>query len=158
MKTLYFIFIFASLFVGFRAQIPATAGGPLTAEEKTPASIQEKFKKEYPEITPTWHVADNYYVADFTDTNSFKGTSIAYDKNGKVVRRESEMENSSYPAGINNYFVKNFPGEKFKTWKSQNERGEQRYCIKREYEVLWFDKEGNYIDPEKKNEQTASAD
>ena len=158
MKTLYFIFISVSLIAGLRAQIPANAGGPLTAEEKTPASIQEKFKKEYPDVTPTWRKDEKYYVADFTDTNSFKGTTIAYDKNGNVVRRESEMENSTYPAAINNYFVKNYPGEKFKTWKSLDETGEQKYCIKREYQVLWFDKEGNYIDPEKKNEQTASAD
>ena len=156
MKTLYFIFILAIFFNCLRAQIPANQGGKEPGAFQPPKEISEKFKKEYPQIIPTWRVDEKYYVADFSDTTSFKAITIVYDKKGKVMRRESEMENSSYPQAINDYFVKNYPGEKFKTWKSLDDKGIQSYCIKRPAGALWFDKEGNYIDPEKKNEQTAA--
>lgn len=157
MKTLYSLIAFSLLVFRLGAQIPAYEGGSKPVSFQPPKDIGDKFKKEYPEITPTWHVEEKYYIADFTDTISFKGISIVYDNNGKVVRRENEMENSSYPANINTYYVKNYPGEKFKTYKSVNDKGAPSYRIKRDSGILWFDNEGNYIDPEKKNEQTAAA-
>ena len=157
MKALYSFFILIAALNNLLAQIPAYEGGRNPQPFQPPKTIHEKFRSEYPDITPTWHVEEKYYVADFSDTVSFRGISIAYDKNGKVVRRESEMENSTYPAAINTYYVKNYPGEKFKTWKSIDDKGKHSYCIKREGGALWFDREGNYIDPQKKNEQTAAA-
>jgi len=158
MKTLYFIFIILSTCVIAQAQSPAYEGGNTPQSLQPPKVVAEKFKTEFPGIIPAWRIEDNYYVADFADTSSFKGRSIAYDKNAKIFRRESEVENSSYPSNINTYYMKNYPGEKFKTFKSWDEKGVPTYCIKRTSGSLWFDKEGNYINPEKKNEQTAAAD
>jgi len=157
MKTLYSFFIFCLLLNVLSAQSPAYEGGKEPVAFQPSKKVLDKFKSEYPQITPTWKVEQNYYVADFSDTNSFKGITIVYDKNANVVRRESEMENSTYPQNINTYFVKNYPGEKFKTWKSIDDKGNHSYCIKRESEVLWFDNSGNYMDPQKKNEQTTAS-
>jgi hypothetical protein len=154
MKNFYLLLLLSVCLAGLlRAQIPANEGGRVA--DQLPTFIEEKFKKEYPNITPTWHVDEKLYIAEFTDTNVFKGMRIAYDRNGRVVRRESEMENASYPASINDYYVKNYPGEKFKTWRSRDAKGIQRYCIKRDSDVLWFDNEGKYIDAQKKSEETA---
>jgi len=148
MKILYLSLLFIFLLITVSAQVPANTGGPVA--NMPPSFIEEKFKKEYPGITPTWHMDERLYIADFTDTMSFRGISIVYDRKGKIVRRESEMENSTYPQRINDYFVKNYPGEKFKTWKCLDDKGIHSYCIKRPAGPLWFDKEGNYIEPEKK--------
>ena len=156
MKTLYALYLSLFLSVTGLSQLPAYQGGPEPSTFQPPKVVSEKFKREYPEVTPTWHVEEKYYVADFTDTISFKGISLVYDKNGKIVRRESEMENSTYPAKINDYFVKNYPGEKFKTYKCLDDKGIQSYCIKRPTGALWFDKEGNYI-PEKKKRTKRSS-
>lgn len=154
MKTIYTLCLFFSVLL-FQAQLPIYEGGKNPKSFQPPPAIVEKFNSEYPEITPAWHVEKSYYVADFSDTTTLRGISIVYDKNGKIVRRESELENSTYPAKINTYFVKNYPGEKFRTWKCVDDRGTQSFCIKRPDGPLWFDNQGNYFDPEKKSEQTA---
>lgn len=156
MKILYLSVLFIFLLISLSAQIPANSGGPVA--DMPPSFIEENFKKEYPGITPTWHVDETLFIADFTDPNIFKGVSIVYDRKGNVVRRENEMENSTYPQAINEYFVKNYPGEKFKTWKCQDDKGMQGYCIKRPSGAVRFNKEGKYIEPEKKNDQTAAAE
>lgn len=156
MKTGYAVFIFYFTIGSLLAQLPAYEGGKQPQPFQPPKSIADKFRTEYPSVTPTWHVQKNNYVADFADTTTLRGISIVYDKNGKVLRRESEMENSTYPAKINTYFVTNYPGEKFKTWKCVDENGVQSYCIKRPTGPLWFDSSGNYLDPEKKNDPTAA--
>lgn len=158
MKTLYILLI-VCLMLNVKAQSPAYEGGKEPVAYQPSKKVLDKFKAEYPQITPTWKLERNNYVADFSDTTTFKAITIVYDKNAKVVRREMEVENSSYPQNINTYFVKNYPGEKFRTWKSYDDKGAQTYCIKRSEGAVWFDKEGNYIDPQKKNEEvTASAE
>ncbi|PBQ33546.1 hypothetical protein CNR22_17780 [Sphingobacteriaceae bacterium] len=159
MKTLYSLFIFFLMLNVLSAQSPAYEGGKEPVAYQPSKEVLDKFKSDYPQVTATWKIEKNYYVADFADTATFKGISIVYDKNANVVRRELEVENSSYPQNINTYFVKNYPGEKFRTWKSTDDKGSQTYCIKRPDGPLWFDAQGNYLDPQKKNEQaTASAE
>lgn len=156
MKKHGFLWIFISLFCVTRAQMPVNTGTSQPGKNLPPLFIENKFRQEYPDITPVWYEEDKFYIAQFTDTNVFKGINIVYDRKGKVVRRESELDNSSYPQAINDYFVKHYPGEKFRTWKSQDDQGTQRYCIRRSAGVLWFDQEGRYLEPEKKNAQTAA--
>jgi hypothetical protein len=116
-------------------------------EVKPPDVIVERFNKEHPGVTPTWRMDGKNYVADFVDANTLKGMTIVYDAEGKVIRRESEVENSSYPQVINDYYIKHYPGEKYRTWTSQDEKGERRYFIKRDRNTLWFDKEGKIVEP-----------
>lgn len=144
-----------SLFLFFAftasAQIPANAGKEKTipAQVTPPQEITDKFNKEYPGIAANWRMDGKNFRAEFVDPNTFKGNCIVYDKDGNVIRRENEMENASYPSTINDYFIKHFPGEKFKTWTSLDPNGQKTYYIKRSGETVWFDKEGNYIDPKK---------
>ena len=148
---LFFALLFSLLSSG--AQIPANAARDksLPAKITPPPVIEEKFKNEFPAVTPSWKMDGQNFKAEYVDPVTFKGNTIVYDKEGNVIRRENEMENSSYPQGINDYYIKRFPGEKFKTWSSQDNTGERSYFIKRENEVVWFDKEGLYIEPGKKS-------
>jgi hypothetical protein len=148
----FLFFALSILVLAGSAQIPADAarGKSLPAQITPPPAIEEKFKNEHPSVTPTWSMDGQNFKAEFIDPATFKGNSIVYDKEGNVMRRENEMENSSYPQGINDFYIKKYPGEKFKTWSSQDNSGERSYFIRRDNEIVWFDKEGNYIDPQKK--------
>jgi hypothetical protein len=129
------------------AQAPLTAGRERDVPQQInpPKVILDKFTKEYPRVTPSWRMDGQNFVAEFVDPVSLKGVSVVYDKEGNVVRKESEVENASYPQGINDYYIKKYPGEKFKTWSSLDDKGERRYFIRREKETVWFDQEGHVI-------------
>ncbi len=150
MKQLLFIALLICT-MNSTAQIPVDAGQDKTipAQVVPPQAIVDKFIKEYPGITPSWRMDGKNFQAEFVNPTTFKGNVIVYDKDGNVIRRENEMENASYPPNINTYFIKKYPGEKFKTWTTQNENGEETYYIKRNNEIVWFDKNGNYISPAK---------
>src|SRR3954471_2149892 len=151
MRKILFLFCVMAL-VQLDAQVPANAAEKKALPESItpPDNILEKFNKEYPGITASWRMDGQNFKAEFVDPNTLKGNSIVYDKAGNVVRRENEMENASYPESINQYYIKHFPGEKFKTWSSQDDKGERSYYIKRNSETVWFDKEGKYIEPKRK--------
>jgi hypothetical protein len=157
----YYLFVALSLalLTGLTAQSTSGRGRMEKPSEQAqpPQEIVDKFTKEHPGITPAWHMDGKNFAAEYVDPNTFKGISIVYAPDGSVLRRESEMENSSYPAGINDYYIKKYPGEKFKTWRSLDDKGVQSYYIKRANETVWFDQEGRYIDPEKKNGETAAS-
>jgi len=147
MKYIYFL-ILSFLFLQQTAQTPLTAmkEKTLTAEVDPPAVVKENFKKEFPEVTPVWKMDGVNFRAEFVDAVSLKGRSVTYDPNGKVLRRESEMDNASYPQAINDYFIKKYPGEKFKTWTTTDAQGEKAYYIRREAGLVWFDKDGQPVE------------
>ena len=134
-------------FCSVQAQIPANAAKEREVPQKItpPQIILDKFTKEYPNITPSWRMDGQNFMAEFMDPMTMKGVAIVYDKEGNVVRRENEMENSSYPQSINDYYIKTYPGEKYKTWSSLDQKGVRSFFIKREKETVWFDKEGKPV-------------
>jgi hypothetical protein len=145
MKKALILFIFLFSLLPAHSQQGQGAKSQAPRDVVPPATIIEKFNKEHPGMTPSWKADGTNFRADFVDPNTFKGCSILYDKDGNVIRRENEMENASYPQTINDYYIKHFPGEKFKTWTSLDNSGQKKYYIRRENEVVWFDKDGNYI-------------
>jgi hypothetical protein len=133
------------------SQTPVTAGREKDVSQKInpPKVVLDKFTQSYPDITPEWKMDGKNFVANFVDPNTLKGISIVYDKDGNVIRKETELENSSYPQSINDYYIKKYPGEKYKTWSSVDNSGANTYFIKRENETIWFDKDGNFVKPRK---------
>lgn len=152
MRTVLTVSFFLILCLTARPQVSITAGQEktLSPQVEPPPVVTEKFKNEHPAITPSWSADGKNFRADFVDPESFKGRSIVYDPEGKVIRRESEVENSSYPQSINDYYIKRFPGEKYKTWRSQDNSGSQTYYIRHGSDILWFDKEGKAIESRRK--------
>ncbi len=151
MRAIILICLTAFCFYSATAQTPVTAvkDKTLTAEVVPPAEVKDKFIKEHPSVTPSWSMDGKNFKAEFVDPNTFKGNCIVYDAEGNVIRRENEMENASYPKSINDYFIKTYPGEKFKTWSSLDARGNRTFYIKRNNDQVWFDKDGKVIESKK---------
>jgi hypothetical protein len=148
MKKTYLVFILTILNYGFIvSQTPVTAGKEKDVPQKItpPQVVLDKFTKTYPDITPGWKMDGKNFVASFVDPNTLKNVNIVYDKDGNVIRKETELENSSYPQSINDYYIKKYPGEKYKTWSSVDNTGTPTYYIKRATETIWFDKNGNFV-------------
>lgn len=116
------------------------------ADTRPPQVVLDKFHDEYREVTPKWTREGSLFRAEFVDPNTLKGACMVYDHDGKVVRRETEMGNNTYPAGILQYFIKKYPGEKFKTWSSLDNSGSRKYYICRDKTKVWFDHDGKFIE------------
>src|SRR5687768_6805451 len=97
-----------------------STSGNTPPDEQTPAAITDKFNSEHPGVPATWKKDGDNYKVDFVDPDSNMGQIIVYDRNGSILRRESELDNLAYPQSINDYFIKTYPGEKYKTWGSQD--------------------------------------
>src|SRR4051812_27760320 len=106
MRSILFLLAYLPLFC--LAQAPATAGRAkdLTETVHPPQVVLDKFTREFPEVTPSWRMDGQNFKAEFMDPLTLKGTAIVYDKEGRVIRRENEVDNTSYPQSINDYFIK----------------------------------------------------
>jgi hypothetical protein len=112
-----------------------------------PIPVKTRFLTEYPATTAVfWKVKSKYYIVTYTDPKTKLGHIIAYDKNGKTMQQEDEVNNLNYPPAIYAYYAKKFPGEKyFKVWQTKSKAGQIYYYIFGEGKALWFDKDGNYV-------------
>jgi hypothetical protein len=142
-------FILSLMFVGCCFS-QAQTGQSGSAETKDPAEVpslvKDNFTREQPGDAGSWSKDGDNYRVEFVDKESRRGHVIIYDRNGNVVRRDSEVE--SVPGPINDYYNKNYPGESFRTWSAQDPKGEKYYYSNRQSEVLRFDKEGKPLTPD----------
>ena len=148
MKKLLLLFCVALVAGGLHAQegktstntdrVPADPG-------QVPTQVTEKFNREYPGVTGGWTRDGENFRVEFTDPKTRMGHVIIYDRNGDVIRRESEVD--QVPQTINDYYNKTYPGEKIRTWESSNAKGEKEYYTWRDKEQVRFDREGKYIAP-----------
>jgi hypothetical protein len=116
-----------------------------------PESVTTAFNNENAgNSNVSWKVeGDNYWVS-YTDPKSNLGHIIVYDKDGKVVRKENEVDNLTYPSAISDYYSKQYPKESYKVWQTERSPGHTYYFISRKGKVLWFDQTGkNVYEPEK---------
>ena len=146
MKKLILLVLLSNV-ICLSAQTPVGNPEKIVQSDKIvpPEPVLEAFKKEFPSITPAWSMDGGNFKAVFVDPTSLKGVTIVYDKTGNVVRRDSELDNSSYPESINSFYIKNYPGEKYKTWVSTDDKGTRTYYIQRGEKLLWFDSEGKVV-------------
>ncbi|HEY1040121.1 MAG TPA: hypothetical protein VGF30_11985 [Bacteroidia bacterium] len=142
MKTLIFILALVS----GTCMLPAQVMQPdHTSTVNPPKPVLSKFTTEYPGVNPAWDQEENYYTAQYIDQGSNMGKRIVYDKTGTIISIDYEMETNNYPAGINEYYLKNYPYETFKVWMSKDPRGHVMYYTRRSSGVLRFDKNGKYL-------------
>jgi hypothetical protein len=114
-----------------------------------PPAVEQKFVIENPEASAEWKKDGRLYRAQFIHPLNNAGYIIVYDSTGRVVVREKELENTDYPAPINDFFIKNYPGEGYVVWSSTDSTGNVYYYSTRNSETLRFDKQGNYQSPAK---------
>src|ERR1041384_3535151 len=125
----------------FAAVIPAQEGKSSAGGDRVPADpgqvpsqVTEKFNREYPGISGSWSKDGENYRVEFTDPKSRMNHVILYDRNGEVIRRESEVD--QVPQSINEYYNKNYPGEQLKTWALDEKSGERSYYAWRNKEQI----------------------
>lgn len=72
------------------------------------------------------------------------------------MRTENEVDQAGYPKPIGEYYEKNYPGEKYQVWSSEDtESGQMLYYSGRNLETIWFDRDGTRV-PERKAKNNES--
>jgi hypothetical protein len=133
------------------AQNSADPKGATPVEKsEVPTLIIEKFTKEFPRVQPSWMREGDNFKAVFENQETHLPQSVIYDRNGNVIRRETQLDELSAPGAINEFYNKNFPGEKLNTWEAEDNSGVKTYYTKRSTEVIRFDKDGKLLRDEQK--------
>lgn len=146
MKTFYFLLLLTFM------QMPGAYSQEKTRKPEVgqnvtpPEVVREKFRNMYPDVTPVWKMDGQNYAAEFLNPETLKGMRLVFNKDGHVLRKESELD-SSYPQSINDYYIKKYPGEKYKIWSTVDETGQNTYFIQRGTETIRFDNRGQYVKP-----------
>lgn len=111
-----------------------------------PDKLIEKFRKDYPmAIEMKWSKEDNNeYKVVFKDPPNTQQL-IIYDKDWKVVRKETELEMKEVPDSIQNYYKQNYPEEtRYKVWLREDINGKSYYSNGTEFGIF-FDLNGKII-------------
>jgi hypothetical protein len=146
--------ICAACMIHMAAAQTNTATGNQNNQIKVPEQITSKFNIDYPNAKPTWAMDGSYYTATYQDQELHLGRSFTYDKNGNLMRTDRELNGTSYPPAIDDYYLKNHPNEKYKIWSSEDNTGMTSYYSKRDGKTLWFDHNGTYMSsPENKTKK-----
>jgi hypothetical protein len=112
-----------------------------------PPVIEHKFNVENPEATAVWSKDGSQYSARFVNPINNLGSILVYDTTGKEIRREKELENSDYPAPINDYFMNKYPGEGYAVWSSTDSEGNSTFYSQHNDHTIRFDKNGHLVAP-----------
>jgi hypothetical protein len=115
-----------------------------------PEKIRTTFSSAYPnaEVNAWMADGDNYKVL-FKDQNMQQ--AILYDPTGKVIRKETELDNINVPGGITQYYKKTYPDEtNYKVWLIEDDKRKQTYSTTQGDQILYFDSDGKYIRSEKR--------
>jgi hypothetical protein len=135
----------------------AQGAASLTAKKQdapvslVPVKVHEKFILENPDIQARWKTDNGVFTAQYINPLNNMGYMIVYDSLGNVLRREKELENQEYPALINDYFTKEFPGEGYVVWSSVDSAGNHLYYSDHNSRILKFDKNGHLLNPARVN-------
>lgn len=135
-----------------------TSSGNQSNEIKVPQQIASKFSTDYPNMNATWGRDGDNYTATYSDQGSNSGRKITYDKNGDLMYNDMEMNGTNYPTGIDEYYMTNFPNEKYTIWSSDDGKGNMSYYSKsKDGKTNWFDKDGKFS-PNRPKSTNTSAD
>src|ERR1043165_5969878 len=101
-KTIFISALFLATSLG--AQQTATVTNNTQTEDpaQVPSLVMENFTREHPASHGTWSKEGENHRVEFIDKESKVAHVIIYDRTGKVIRRDSELE--SVPGPINDYY------------------------------------------------------
>ena len=109
-----------------------------------PLPILFHFARNYPEARPLWGIDGKNYVVRYIDPSTALGHKIIYNRHGVILRKEDEVNLEDCPAGLQAYYLENFPNESLRVW-CYAEGDEKKYYMKRSTRTFWFDKDGKYL-------------
>ncbi len=151
MKTIIFFILFHSIsFYGFaqktkKQKLPQDTMISSTASG-VPDKLTEKFRRDYPmAIEMKWSKEENgNYKVLFKDPPNTQQL-IIYDKDWKVIRKETELDSKQVPDSIINYYKQNYPQESnYKVWLTEDINGRLYHSDGTEF-GLYFDLNGKLI-------------
>jgi hypothetical protein len=118
---------------------------PKTQATPVPGNIESHFKSAYKNAaTVEWQQTGNNYKVMFTDENNLHHT-VLYDKAGKVMSKESEMDEQAVPKSIREYFIKNFPAEEtYRVWRIEDETGKISFYSPVKDAIIFFNEDGTF--------------
>jgi hypothetical protein len=118
MRTLFFFLLVSCWGVSAGQQVVKYQ--PLTVmpvqNPMTPLPILDLFARKHPGATPYWGIEGRNYVVRYIDPATHLGHVIIYDKQGRILRREDEINLEDCPAGLQAYYMKNFSEEELRVW------------------------------------------
>jgi hypothetical protein len=120
-----------------------------------PSIVTNRFNTDYPNVSPVWAGTENGFVATYTERNSNLGRTVMYDRYGNVIRKDTELDNTSYPVPIKKYYAKTYPGEAYSIWMRESGQGSQNYFVIHQNDTSWFDNNGTYLRKPAKGRSTA---
>jgi hypothetical protein len=132
--------------LSLQAQKPSLRAGQDGGVHLVPVKVHQKFVLENPDVEARWKTDQSTFTAQYINPLNNMGYMIVYDTAGTVIRREKELENQDYPAPINDFFSKEFPGEGYVIWSSTDSAGNAFYYCNHNTRLLKFDKNGNPLD------------
>jgi hypothetical protein len=110
-----------------------------------PENVKTQFNTDYPgNNNVSWRPEGKNFIVSYTDPKTGMSNMIVYDRDGKVVRKEMEVDKEIFPSGITDYYTKEYPKEKFKVWQTEK-NSKTYYYIDRKGKTLWFDQSGKNI-------------
>jgi hypothetical protein len=119
----------------------------------TPAIVTSNFSRDFPGAQVTWSMEGKNHRGLYIDPVTHLQHIIIYDPNGNVIRRESELEQGSYPASINDFYNKNHPNETYNVWETKDAKGKRGYYSKYKDEMQWYDSVGKPVNKAKTKEE-----
>ncbi len=148
MKTVILILAAILVFTNIQAQVTSKTE---TESSETPTVVVKQFKKDFPAYNPIWSKDGFNYRADYTDPTTNMAGMVVYNKYGRQLKSETEMQANSYPGSIRDYYTTNLPSRtRYKVFSRKDTTGAQSYYTTSEGETYYFDKDGNYVSGTKK--------
>lgn len=142
------ILLFIAFGFNVNSQTFGIAKGQTVTTNETPESVTKQFKKDYPAFNPIWSKEGDDYRADYTDPATNMSGMVVYNRNGRTLRTETEMQANSYPGSIGDYHTTNLPSRtRYKVYSAQDTTGIQSYYSTVDGKTYYFDKNGNYTAP-----------
>ena len=114
---------------------------------QVPSDITDNFNAQNPGVAnPTWTVEGDYYRVNYSDSLN-RESSILYDRDGNIFRRQVQLHPAEVPSNISDYYTKTFPSEKNFTIRREVDRSGNTiyHGSTTTGDKLYFDSEGKFV-------------
>lgn len=119
--------------------------GQTVGKNIVPIVVEQKFLLENPDVKAIWSKDGDLYRAAFINPVNNLGYVLVYNKDGRVVKREKELEHNEYPAPIVAFHDKYYPGEGLAIYSSIDSLGNLLFYSRKNNKVFWFDTSGRLL-------------
>jgi len=151
MKNLYTVIPILGVLVLF---LSCARENPVTAVDAdvVPDLVQTALQEKYPEAGEVeWYQSGNKFEAEFEADD--RETTVLFNKRGKLLMTETELEEGDLPQSVRDYLAANYPDHPIEEAdKEENRKGlfyEVELMIDGQEVELRFDADGNFIEAEK---------